>query len=112
VACWPRVHAASKHVFCPCCVMLCLSPHPQQAMLPANLDQYSRSCLQGYTGYRPQGGTAASAVIPAKGPTAETTTGMVNQQVREGGWGEGVDIPVPPFVSHVQAAVLRPPAAY
>ncbi len=54
---------------------------PQQAMLPATLDQYSRSCLQGYTGYRPKGGAAASAVIPAQGPTAETTTGMVNQQV-------------------------------
>lgn len=51
----------------------------QQAMLPATLDQFARS-KQGYTGYKPKGGPTATAV-PARGPTAETTQGFINQQV-------------------------------
>lgn len=81
-------------------------------MLPANLDQYSRSCLQGYTGYRPQGGTAASAVIPAKGPTAETTTGMVNQQVREGVGGGGLGSNAALFGRYKQQCCVPLSAAY
>lgn len=50
-------------------------------MLPTTLDQYSRSALAGYTGFKPQSGAAAGPVLPAKGPTAETTTGFANEQV-------------------------------
>jgi len=37
--------------------------------------------MKGYTGYKPHGGPAATAVLPAKGPTTETTQGFVNLQV-------------------------------
>lgn len=50
-------------------------------MLPATLDQYSRSRLTHYTGYKPRAGSGATAVQPAHGPTAETTQGFVNLQV-------------------------------
>ncbi|WIA39280.1 hypothetical protein OEZ86_005400 [Tetradesmus obliquus] len=50
-------------------------------MLPATLDQYSRSRLAHYTGYKPHAGAGATAVQPAHGPTAETTQGFANLQV-------------------------------
>lgn len=54
----------------------------QTDMLPATLDQYSRSRLAHYTGYKPQFTAAgASTVQPAHGPTNETTQGFVNLQV-------------------------------
>lgn len=62
-----------------CLCLLCVLQH---AMLPATLDQYSRTALAGYTGFKPQSGPAAGAVLPAQGPTAETTQGFANQQVR------------------------------
>jgi hypothetical protein len=54
-------------------------------MLPATLDQYSRSRLAHYTGYKPHGGAGATAVQPAHGPTAETTQGFANLQVLKNG---------------------------
>jgi hypothetical protein len=56
----------------------------QAGMLPATLDQYSRSRLAHYTGYKPHGGVGATAVQPAHGPTAETTQGFANLQVMNG----------------------------
>lgn len=53
----------------------------QAGMLPATLDQYSRSRLAHYTGYKPHAGAGATAVQPAHGPTAETTQGFANLQV-------------------------------
>lgn len=50
-------------------------------MLPATLQQFARGCCSGYTGYKPKEGSAAVAVLPAQGPTAETTSGFVNLQV-------------------------------
>jgi hypothetical protein len=68
-------------------------------MLPVNLDQYSRSRLAHYTGYKPRQG-GLSVVQPAQGPTDQTTQGFVDTQVTEGGtafaaavvhWGDGAE---------------------
>ena len=50
-------------------------------MLPSALDQFSRTRLPHYTGYKPRGGQGATVVQPAQGPTIETTQGFVNNEV-------------------------------
>lgn len=53
----------------------------QADMLLNTLDQYSRTRVPGYTGYKPRAGPGATALQPAHGATKETTQGFINAEV-------------------------------
>lgn len=53
----------------------------KQAMLPSALQQFGRQLVAGCTIHKPRGGAAATAVLPAHGPTAATASGFASTQV-------------------------------
>lgn len=57
------------------------STYVQVNMLLFNLDQYSRTRMPNYTGYKPKEARNISVVQPAQGPTTATTSGWEAAQV-------------------------------